>query len=174
MPSPGKSWYHIILNTRGSWLPGDPRGFRSRAHRIHSSGDYKNPPPTGEHAVLHNYAKLASKPPVTLPADLRALVGDAILRKSNQQGFEVIAICVGSNHVHVLAELPNSRNIVKETVGLWKQSASHRVRAHIPGKVWASGCDPILIKYKSHHRRVFGYILKHREEGAWVWSFRDR
>ncbi|HEX3314753.1 MAG TPA: hypothetical protein VHR72_07680 [Gemmataceae bacterium] len=31
------------LSTYGSWLPGNPRGFRSRKHRIHSSGDYKNP-----------------------------------------------------------------------------------------------------------------------------------
>ncbi len=53
MPTPGKCWWHNILSTHGSWLPGNPRGFRSRNHRIHSSGDYKNPPPLGEHAGLH-------------------------------------------------------------------------------------------------------------------------
>jgi len=70
MPSPGQRWYHIILNTRGTWLPGDPRGFRSQSHKIHSSGDYKHPPPKGEHAGLHHYSKMISGPPVSLKESL--------------------------------------------------------------------------------------------------------
>jgi len=31
-------WRHVIINTRGTWLHGDSRGFRNRKHRIHSSG----------------------------------------------------------------------------------------------------------------------------------------
>ena len=31
-------WRHVILNLRHTWLPGDPRGFRNRGHRTHSSG----------------------------------------------------------------------------------------------------------------------------------------
>jgi hypothetical protein len=48
-------WRHIVCNTKCSWLPGDDRGFRSREHRIHSSGDYKNPPPKNEHEGLRRY-----------------------------------------------------------------------------------------------------------------------
>src|SRR5262249_17500638 len=51
MPAEGKLWRHVIISTLNSWLPGDPRGFRAVNHKIHSSGDYKNPPP-GEHAGL--------------------------------------------------------------------------------------------------------------------------
>ncbi len=35
---------HVMFSTRGHWLPVDPRGFRNRDHRIHSSGDYTHPP----------------------------------------------------------------------------------------------------------------------------------
>jgi hypothetical protein len=52
MPTFGKRWRHVIVNTRCSWLHGDLRGFRNRKHRIHSSGDYRNPPPPEEHRVL--------------------------------------------------------------------------------------------------------------------------
>ena len=41
------SWYHVVLTTYGAWLPGDPRGFRTRHHREHVPGDYKAPPPVG-------------------------------------------------------------------------------------------------------------------------------
>src|SRR5262245_29868377 len=31
MPQPGKQWWHVIISTYASWLPGDLRGFRSKA-----------------------------------------------------------------------------------------------------------------------------------------------
>src|SRR4051812_22286516 len=41
-------WLHVSGSTYGTWLRGDPRGWRSRRHREHCEGDYKNPPPKGE------------------------------------------------------------------------------------------------------------------------------
>ena len=173
MPSPGKRWYHIILNTHGSWLPGDPRGFRTRKHKRHSRGDYKRPPPKGEHTGLHQYARANSGKPVTLNPSLRPLIGRTILDKINQQIYSVLAICIGSNHAHILCELPDNRATVKRIAGTWKQAASHKVRKDLPGTVWAAGGDPIPIEDKAHQRRVYTYILRHRDEGAWTWSFRD-
>ena len=60
MPRPNKCWWHVTLSTYGSWLPGDQRGFRSRKHKIHSSGDYKNPPPASETGPVSKRAALAS------------------------------------------------------------------------------------------------------------------
>jgi hypothetical protein len=45
--TPDGAWYHIMLTTSGDWLYGDARGFRTRHHREHVEGDYKNPPPPG-------------------------------------------------------------------------------------------------------------------------------
>jgi hypothetical protein len=33
---PWCDWYHIMCNTFGTWLPGDPKGFRTRHHREHT------------------------------------------------------------------------------------------------------------------------------------------
>jgi hypothetical protein len=68
MPRPGHRWYHVTINTYGTWLPGDPRGFHSRGHRVHSSGDYREPPPEREHAGLHRWSKERSAASVSLPA----------------------------------------------------------------------------------------------------------
>jgi hypothetical protein len=59
MPKPGMRWRHCVIGTHNSWLPGDPRGFRAIDHKIHSSGDYKNPPPEGEHSGLHRVLAIA-------------------------------------------------------------------------------------------------------------------
>jgi hypothetical protein len=42
---PSFAWFHAIITTYGAWLDGDARGFRTRHHREHVEGDYKNPPP---------------------------------------------------------------------------------------------------------------------------------
>jgi len=74
-------WRHVVLGTRRSWLHGDGRGFRSRGHRIHSSGDYRDPPPEGEHAGLRAYhEKRAKGPAIRVSKRLRAEAGKALLR----------------------------------------------------------------------------------------------
>jgi hypothetical protein len=45
--APWNHWYHCMGNTFGTWLPGSPKGFRTRHHREHVEGDYKHPPPKG-------------------------------------------------------------------------------------------------------------------------------
>jgi hypothetical protein len=54
-----RDWYHVTGSTYGAWLPGDPRGFRTRHHRQHVEGDYKDPPPR------------ASTTPCTIPRNGR-------------------------------------------------------------------------------------------------------
>src|SRR3954447_13436852 len=105
MPRPGMLWRHIIINTKSTWLHGDPRGFRSRKHRIHSSGDYKNPPPPGEHAGLHRYHKDRSSQEVTIPRELRPTIGRTLLAHLRSSGRRVFAIAVGRVHAHGVVEL---------------------------------------------------------------------
>ncbi len=173
MPLPGKRWWHLVLHTRGSWLHGDPRGFRSRDHRLHSSGDYKRPPPPDEHAGLRAYHRGRSAPPVVLSPSLRSRVGLTLRRKLQRQRHEALAISVGPTHAHLLAELPESYQAALTLSASWKQASSHAVRDELPGRVWAEGGKPIPIRNHAHQREVFDYIVDHaRKEGAWVWTFR--
>ncbi len=171
MPQPGKRWRHVVISTHSSWLPGDPRGFRSQDHKIHSSGDYKNPPPPGEHAGLHQYSKTISAPAVVIPQECRAIVGGAILKKLQKLDCQVLAGAVAGMHAHFLVELPDDMPTINHVVGQCKTVASHAVREHLPGRVWGRGGKFLPVDDPEHQKNVYHYIL--RQEGAWTWSFRD-
>src|SRR5436305_2297042 len=95
-------WRHITINTRCSWLNGDERGFRSRGHRIHSSGDYINPPPAHEHANLFMHMSRVSALPTILNRDVFRAIGMAILENLQKQGLRMLIISVTPTHVHFL------------------------------------------------------------------------
>ena len=69
---PWNHWYHCTASTYGTWLRGDPRGWRARHHREHVEGDYRNPPPPGTYApMLAQSKKLMKRPAVHLPNEVR-------------------------------------------------------------------------------------------------------
>src|SRR6266571_4906356 len=71
---PWHGWYHVMGHTYGSWLYGDPRGFRTRHHREHVEGDYKNPPPPGSYENLEQCSRASLKQaPVVIPTNLEQL-----------------------------------------------------------------------------------------------------
>lgn len=161
-------WAHVIAGTLGSWLPGDPRGFRSRRHRVHSSGDYRNPPPAGEHAGLHRHALSCSADAVRIPADLRARVGRAMLGKLHDSGVPVGALAVGSNHVHALIAVGDSDAV--GPFGRAKQHASKAVSTDLPGKLWARSSHVVRVKNTGQLASTVQYIARHDRAGAWVWQ----
>lgn len=171
MPRVGHFWYQIILNTHSSWLPGDKRGFRSRQGHIHSSGDYRNPPPADEHASFRTYQQQQSGRPVRIPPELRPIICTRLIEKIESQNYRLLAVAIDSLHAHLLVELPRDRKTIKRTVGSWKQATSHAVRQELPGKLWSAGCDPEVMKDKQHQQNTFRYILKHADRGAVTWRF---
>lgn len=160
-------WAHVIAGTLGSWLPGDPRGFRSRRHRVHSSGDYRNTPPPGEHGALHRYAMSVSSGAARIPMELRARVGRAMLGKLHDSGVPVGAIAVGSNHVHALIAIGDTDAV--GPFGRAKQQASKAVSTALPGKLWARSSHVVRIKSTGQLVSTANYIAQHVREGAWVW-----
>ena len=174
MPRPGMMWRHVIISTRRSWLHGDPRGFRSRGHRIHSSGDYRDPPPAGEHEGLLKYQNTRLRGPVIkIPKHLRREVGFALLRVVLRAGFRVLVIAVTRKHAHVLGELPKSRRVVKQIVGKWKTARTSAVRKELPGSVWGEGGKYKPVKNRAHLRSAFKYIRDDQGKGAWVWTYEE-
>jgi len=169
MPSPGLIWRHITFCTHRAWLPGDPRGFRSRDHRIHSSGDYKHRPPANEHAGLHRWHQQRGASPVVLNPTERAIACEVFARFAGND--RLLVISVSGLHVHMLAQLSTDPAEARATVGDWKREASCALRDELPGKLWATGCGLKPIKDRSHHRRTFKYICDHIDEGAVVWRY---
>lgn len=172
LPSPGKIWIHVIITTYGNWLHGDERGFRSRHHRIHSSGDYKRHPPKGEHAGLNRYVKSRMKgKPIRIPPSHRGVIGQIVVERFARQDCRCLAIAVGSKHLHALVELPCDLKEQRRIVGCCKAYSSAAVRDVLPGKVWGAGGQFKPVRDRQHHETTFHYILGHVNEDAWVWRF---
>ena len=107
-----------------AWLPGDDRGWRSRRHKRHSSGDYKHPPPPDEHAGLLTYVKnRMTTPPVALQPAEPAIVGSAFVRKLQKMKCDVRILACGATHLHVLCRLTEPDAI--RQLGKAKQYASY-------------------------------------------------
>ena len=173
MPQPGLRWHLVTINTFGTWLHGSPRGFRSRRHRIHSAGDYRSPPPPGEHAGLFRYRKERSRPPVTLTHALKPIVAIALRRWLIDAGYRVLAVSVCFDHAHLLVELPEGRRQIRAVIGSAKKFASRAIRHELPGTVWSAGCDS---RPKDRKWSVAGsvrYIRDRQGAGSWTWCFRD-
>lgn len=167
-------WFHVTAHTYGSWLYGDPRGFRTRYHREHVEGDYKNPPPRGRYAAEYARSKgLLKQEPVRLTPLWRGVVGPALRWRLAGLGAEVIAVAVSATHAHILAKMPPSEP--RAWVGLAKKHAWFLARdLGWVGHLWGKRSRAEPVKDRDHQVKTFLYILKHaRTEGAWVWSFRD-
>ena len=173
MPTAGKKWRHVIINTHSSWLLGDARGFRSRRHRIHSSGDYRRPPPKGEHEGLYRYQVGKFGPEIHIDCDLRPTIGRTLLQQLERCGHEVLAVAATKAHVHLLVELPDNIVRVKGIIGEAKRHASRSVKAQLPGTIWARGGTFKRVNSYNHQRSAYEYILYDQGDGAWTWSYRD-
>jgi hypothetical protein len=174
MPVPGKRWRHVIINTRCTWHHGDQRGFRSRGHRIHSSGDYKNPPPRGEHAGLYRYRTERAGPEVHLPFELRPVIGRAIAEFFRTSPHRLLTVAVGKVHVHALIELPDRLPTIKQVVGDAKRHSSRIVKNELPGSIWAAGGTFKPVDNPAHQRAARDYILYDQGPDAWTWCYRDK
>src|SRR5258706_3182865 len=85
---PWHDWYHVMGHTYGTWLPGDPKGFRTRHHREHVEGDYKHPPPKGKYDELWNRSKdLMKRDPVYLTPIQRERATEEIIRSLKKWGI---------------------------------------------------------------------------------------
>lgn len=172
MPADGKRWRHVIISTLNSWLPGDSRGFRAVNHKIHSSGDYKNPPPSGEHTGLHRYSKEISGDRVIIPRELRETIGLAIRDELARVSYQVLVISVAATHCHLQVELPDDKKEIRRIIGECKRKASVAIHKELPGRVWAHDGKYESIDSAEYQHNVYNYIWD-KQDDAWIWSFRE-
>lgn len=174
-------WCHCMANTYGTWLPGDPRGFRTRKHREHVEGDYKSPPPKGMYEQRHADAKRRmNRDAVVLSVEARRVAVISIRHALiDVHGIEVIAIAVGGMHLHLLGRFPAAQkptdsiprlratDPVRHFVGIAKKEAAKRLaEAGLVerGGVWARKGKIVRVNDRSHQVNAFNYILLHANE----------
>jgi hypothetical protein len=166
-------WFHVTTHTYGAWLYGDPRGFRTRHHREHVEGDYKNPPPKGMYDEKHELSKnLLKQGAVILSSNWRAIIGTALKDKLVALGAQLLRLSVSRQHVHYLAKMPYE--LPREWTGIAKKHAWFEARDRgWEWMLWAKRSKATPVKDRKHQLNVYGYIGDHVIEGAWLWTFTD-
>jgi REP element-mobilizing transposase RayT len=172
MSAPWNNWYHVTVHTYGSWLRGDPRGWRARHHREHVDGDYKHPPPKGMYdRLLARSQALMTRDPVRISTDLRQFVVDAVVEKLQSDQIEIIVAALDGNHLHLLARFPD--HDPRHWTGRAKKHASHLLRQSElrdeTGGIWAKRSKIHPIRDRQHQLNTFQYILAHQDRGAAIW-----
>jgi len=164
-------WYHITGATYGTWLPGDPRGHRTRHHREHIDGDDKNPPPRGSGATkLERSQSLLKRAPVSLTIDARHLACEKMAEAFEHHGVKLAAIAISAMHYHILAQFPDD-NPRKHT-GIAKKHSARALSQQglIPeGGAWAKRSRALPINDAAHFQTAKRYIQRHESQGAVVW-----
>lgn len=163
-----RDWVHAMWSARGQWLPGDARGFRDHDHRVHSSGSDERPPPRDEHVGLRLYATRVTRRVVFLPDEVRGPIAEALAEKRASLRCATRIIAVDGVHVHALFEIGEAD--AKAAVVRAKQQASHRVRARLPGSIWAQGCHVVRIEGEQRWRCTVDSIAAHGQRGAELWQ----
>ncbi len=166
-------WFHVTFATYGTWLPGDPRGFRTRHHREHVEGDYKSPPPAGRYDERHRHSEeLLVADPVLFTRAERRVVLSALLERLVDAKALVVAIAVGREHVHIILKCPPGE--VRRVVGFGKKHAWFALRrTSRRERIWAKRCRAQPIADRAHQLNAVQYVVRHAFKGAAVWAWGD-
>ena len=184
-------WYHCMSHTYGTWLPGDPRSFRTRHHHEHVDGDYKRPPTADYTRRLAAARAAMTREPVVLSDAARFAAVEAILHALVEvHQVEVLAVSVDGVHAHVVAKFgcaklqkptPSRRGLrerdpARYFMGIAKERSAKALAAAglvAVGGVWAKRGKIQPVKDRPHLLNVVPYVLEHFHEGAAVWDFKS-
>jgi REP element-mobilizing transposase RayT len=179
MSAAWNDWYHVTTHVYGSWLRGDPRGWRARHHREHVVGDYKNPPAPGKYDHLYELSKaLMKRDAVRIAACLRQFIADAVAEKLKIDGIEVLVVSMSEKHLHVLARFP--KHNPRMMLGYARKYATQKLKAHglavgldlqFGEGIWAKRSRAQPIANRAHEIQTFRYIERHAKQGASSWIF---
>jgi hypothetical protein len=169
MPRKGLAWWRVDIGTYCAWLPGDERGFRSHDHTIHSSGDYKRPPPADEHEGLRDYHEDRSPSAVRIPRDLRLAIATVIASRLMKLGFRVLVVSCADKHAHIVAELPIGVRAFNKAIGDAKCRSSVAVTSRLRGRIWAHDDKHDMLRSRAYQVNAYKYVRNKQGRGAAVW-----
>jgi hypothetical protein len=115
---------------------------------------------------------LQKHPTVTIPSPERPRLGRVTIDHLRKKGIELLALAIGGRHVHL--QLKCDPGEVIATLGSVKRALWYERREAGNGeRLWGKGRKIVRIRNREHQVAVLEYILSHRDEGAWVWCWRD-
>ena len=149
------SAYFLTWTTYGTWLPGDSRGWVNR-HRRH--GEIVDPPSP----VLESYARgLLKESPILLTPMMRRAVATAIQKTCSEFGWELHALEVRSNHVHVVISAHNIST--GKAIGLLKVRSRRALEVTVSGvrrqRWWTKDGSKRILKSQPSLDAAIQYVI---------------
>jgi hypothetical protein len=169
-----KPWL-VTWTTYGSWLPGDPRGFRTFRAK-----EYVPPParyardgePTYDPSdYADRYAKAKEQVPhaVTLTREEQNAALQAIVDELTCLHIPTDIVAVNTDHVHLIARFGS--HSIRPTVGRLKSGATRAIPN--PGdrkRIWTKNCHMESLNSDEDLHNAVAYVRCHREQGAIIWE----
>jgi hypothetical protein len=173
------AWYHCTAQTYGTWLRGDPRGWRTRHHREHVEGDYRHRPEKGSFEQLQAMSRrLMKRDPFKLAIEFRQLLVDTVARELESFECSVVIVSMDAVHMHLLAKFPDQNP--RKWVAIAKKRSTQALKAHcsavgfelgleVGEGIWGKRSKAIPIESRSHQLAVIPYIARHADKGGALW-----
>ena len=131
MPGPV---YFLTFRTYGTWLHGDPRGSVDREHR-----EFGAPRIERDDGLLRRRRAFMKNAPFVLDTPAKRQAVDTSIRRTCElRGWDLLALNVRSNHVHVVVGADSPKEKVLADLKAWATRAL-RESGLAPGdvEVWA-------------------------------------
>ncbi|MCB9896353.1 MAG: transposase [Planctomycetes bacterium] len=158
MNQPGH--YFLTWTTYGTWLHGDARGWNDRKDDFYP-GKHKPDP-----LLEERRRKQLKHPPTTFTPDMRAAVGAAIREVCEYRGWQLHALNVRTNHVHVVLTADKT---IDEVLRDFKAYGTRRLRRDgllpLDREVWTEGGDKAFLQSSADIDECSHYVL-HRQDGG--------
>ncbi|MBS0207787.1 MAG: hypothetical protein JSS27_02435 [Planctomycetes bacterium] len=167
-------YWLVTWTTYGSWLPGDPRGFRTWRGR-----EFIPPPPRyaeggdrpfdpAEYRTRYLADKSRSLSTTRLTADQQQVAIDAVVEDISALLLEAIIVSINEAHVHLIADFGDLS--IRPTVARLKSVATRALggRERTAKRFWSSGCNMKSLADDAAVQAAFNYVKAHETEGAIV------
>ncbi len=147
--------YFITIRTYGTWLHGDPRGSTDPRHNVLGTPLIAPNP-----AWVGSAAKRMTDRPFALDSAARRAVAAAIHERCEHTDWELIAMNVRTNHVHVLVATSEPAVQVMTSLKTW---ATRRLRADglvsTDRKGWSRHGSTVPAWKQSDLDDIYAYIV---------------
>lgn len=147
--------YFITIRTYGTWLHGDERGSTDPDHNA-----YGSPRVTPDPSWVGSAMKRMTDQPFVLGAKARDSVDAAIRERCQHAGWNVLAMNVRTNHVHVLVAASDPPEQVMTSLKAW---ATRRLRADglvsATRRVWSRHGSTVHAWNEADLENIGHYIL---------------
>jgi REP element-mobilizing transposase RayT len=158
--------YFITFHTYGTWLPGDPRGSVDAQHRTYGT-PYVG---SGEEGRFASSARRLIHPPIYLGPEERTVVLRTAQEVCRHRGWELYAVNVQSNHIHIVIRAEHTAERVMHDLKAW--STRRVVEAGLRERgvhMWVRHGSTRMLWQAKAVRAACAYVLEGQGEGRqWV------